>query len=103
MELPPLLSDIQGKKPWEVKLLDTMELWKFGDFKSYTSLDLLTAVLGIPSPKSDMDGSDVSRVFYEEKDLSRLKKYCEEDVVATIQVMMKFAGMGLIGRENISN
>ncbi len=85
----PYSLQVQGKKPWEVNLLDTMELWKFGDYKSYTSLNLLSAVLDIPSPKDDIDGSDVGRVFWQEKDHERIRIYCEKDVRTTAQVMLR--------------
>lgn len=101
LPLPPMLADLHGKKPWEVKVLDTMELWKFGDFKSFTSLDLLTAVLGIPSPKGDMDGSDVARVFWQDKDYARIARYCTQDVVATAQVLLKLSGQPLITEPQI--
>jgi 3'-5' exonuclease len=95
MALPKML-DISGKKPWETKhLLDTMELWKFGDNKSFTSVKLLAAVFGFPSPKDDIDGSDVARVYYEEKDLPRIARYCEKDVVAVMQLMLKFKRMSI--------
>ena len=87
---------IQGKKPWEVNLLDTMELWKFGDYKAYTSLELLTAILGVPSPKEDIDGSQVGRVFWEEKNYERIMQYCEQDVKATAQVLLRMARQPLI-------
>lgn len=91
---PPALLNISGKKPWETKhLLDTMELWKFGDNKSFTSVKLLAAIFGFPSPKDDIDGSDVARVYYEEKDLPRIARYCEKDVVAVMQLMLKFKRM----------
>ena len=87
----PTLLQLHGKKPWETKyLVDTLELWKFGDFKNYTSLKLLAGVLGFPSPKDDIDGSDVGRVYREEKDLERIAHYCEKDVVATVQLFLKF-------------
>lgn len=90
----PALLNISGKKPWETKhLLDTMELWKFGDIKSFTSVKLLAAIFGFPSPKDDIDGSDVARVYYEEKDLARIARYCEKDVVAVMQLMLKFKRM----------
>ncbi|NJB87505.1 hypothetical protein GGR26_003285 [Lewinella marina] len=91
-QLPmPALLDISGKKPWETKhLVDTMELWKFGDRKSYVSLKLLAAVLGFPSPKDDIDGSDVGRVFWEEDDVERIAVYCEKDVLATAQLFLKY-------------
>lgn len=88
MELPNKLN-LFGKKPWEVPHLDTLELWKFGDYKHYTSLKLLCNVLGIPSPKEDIDGSQVCKVFYEEGDLERIVSYCERDVIAIAQVILK--------------
>lgn len=81
--------DLFGKKPWEVPHLDTMELWKFGDYKHYTSLKLLAHVLGIPSPKEDMDGSMVRDVYYKEKNLDRIITYCELDVVTLAQVFLR--------------
>lgn len=97
----PHLLDIAGKKPWEIQHLDTMELWKFGDFKNYTSLNLLTAVFDIPSPKDDIDGSMVYSVYYEENDLQRIMEYCQKDVVALIQLMRKYKGQDLIADEFI--
>jgi 3'-5' exonuclease len=97
----PTLLDNAGKKPWEVQHLDTMELWKFGDYKHYTSLDLLTAVFDIPSPKDDMDGSMVAKVYYEEHDMKRIISYCQNDVIAVAQLLLKFKGMELISKENI--
>lgn len=88
LELPSVLQ-LMGKKPWEVPHLDTLELWKFGDYKHYTSLKLMAAFFGIPSPKDDMDGSDVARVYYEENDLNRIVRYCEKDVVTLAQVYLK--------------
>ena len=86
--LPDKLN-LFGKKPWEVPHLDTMELWKFGDNKHYTSLDLLTNILGIPSPKEDIDGSQVAKVYYEDKDLKRIVEYCERDTLAVAQVYLR--------------
>jgi len=91
IELPYKLN-LFGKKPWEVPHLDTLELWKFGDYKNYTSLKLLTNVLGIPSPKDDIDGSDVYRVFYEENDLSKIVDYCEKDTIAVAQIILRLRG-----------
>lgn len=85
----PSKLDLFGKKPWEVPHLDTMELWKFGDYKHYTSLKLLACVLGIPSPKEDMDGSMVRGVYYEEEDLDRIVAYCELDVITLAQVFLR--------------
>jgi len=101
LELPAIL-DTAGKKPWEVQHVDTMELWKFGDFKNYTSLELLAHIFGIPSPKNDIDGSMVADVFYKEDDLPRIVKYCERDVVTIVQLLLKFKGMEAIGEENIT-
>ncbi len=95
LKLPTILNTA-GKKPWEVKHLDTMELWKFGDYKHYTSLELLTYVFNIPTPKDDIDGSQVASVFYEDKDLDRIIVYCEKDVIATIQLFLRYQGKPLI-------
>ena len=97
----PYMLNVSGKKPWEIKHLDTMELWKFGDYKNYTSLDLLTYIFKIPTPKDDMDGSQVAKVFYQDKDLDRIIHYCEKDVVATIQLFRKYQGDSLIEEEFI--
>ena len=92
----PKMFDIAGKKPWETKhLLDTLELWKFGDIKNYTSLKLLTGIFDIPSPKGDIDGSQVGRVFHEEGDVERIAVYCEKDVVAVMHLMLRFKRMSL--------
>ena len=100
LELPPIFR-ISGKKPWEITFIDTMELWKFGDYKNYTALKLLTAVFGIPTPKDDIDGSQVAHVFYKEKDIDRISLYCQKDVIATAQVFLRLNGLGLIKSENI--
>lgn len=89
IDLPKKL-DLFGKKPWEVPHLDTLELWKFGDYKHYTSLKLLTSILGIPSPKQDIDGSEVANVYYKEKNLPRIVEYCERDTVAVAQLVLRF-------------
>jgi 3'-5' exonuclease len=96
MQLPTVLADLQSKKPWEVRLLDTMQIWKFGDYKSFTSLDLLCAVMGVPSPKSGMDGSRVGKAFWEEKAYASIAHYCEGDVLATAQVMLRMSGQPLV-------
>ncbi len=98
IELPKVL-DMQGKKPWEIPHLDTMELWKFGDYKHYTSLNLLAAVLGIPTPKDDIDGSQVASVYYDDYDLERIKTYCEKDVLTVAQIFRKFRNETLLERE----
>lgn len=89
VELPSKLN-LFGKKPWEVPHLDTLELWKFGDYKHYTSLKLLTSILDIPSPKDDIDGSQVAEVYYKEKDLKRIAVYCEKDTLAVAQLFLRF-------------
>lgn len=94
IKLPKML-DIAGKKPWEIQHLDTMELWKFGDYKHYTSLDLLTAVFDIPSPKSDIDGSQVNKVYWEKGDIKRIAEYCQNDVLALAQLLNAYQGMAL--------
>ena len=100
IELPYKLN-LFGKKPWEIPHLDTMELWKFGDYKHYTSLKLMTNVLGIPSPKQDIDGSQVRDVFYEENDLDRIVKYCELDVIAIAQVFLRLRNESLLKDDEI--
>ncbi len=97
----PKILDISGKKPWEIHHIDTMELWKFGDYKAYTSLALLCHVFNIPTPKDDISGADVARVYFEEKDLQRIVKYCEQDVVALIQLLLKMQNEQLIEESNI--
>lgn len=89
MDLPTII-DPTGKKPWEINHLDTLELWKFGDRRNYTSLDLLCRVMGIDTPKDDISGEQVARVYRDEKDLERITKYCEKDVVATAKLFLKF-------------
>ncbi len=100
IKLPAILN-IAGKKPWEINHIDTMELWKFGDFKAYTSLPLLCNIFNIPTPKDDISGADVARVYYEENDLERIKIYCEKDVAALIQVFLKLKGDSIIEEGNI--
>jgi uncharacterized protein YprB with RNaseH-like and TPR domain len=95
VELPNKLN-LFGKKPWEIPHLDTMELWKFGDYKHYSSLKLLTSILGIPSPKDDIDGSEVAAVYYEEKNLERIVLYCEKDTVAIAQLVLRFNNENLL-------
>ena len=100
LKLPKLL-DIAGKKPWEVNHLDTMELWRFGDYKNYTSIKLLAALFGISTPKDDIDGSQVARVYWEENDLERIKTYCQKDTLTVAQLLLKYKGQNLIKEENI--
>jgi DNA polymerase elongation subunit (family B) len=102
-QLPfPKVLDIAGKKPWETKhLIDTMELWKFGDIKNYTSLRLLAAIFGFPSPKDDISGSDVAAVYWEDRDLDRISSYCEKDVLATVQLFLKMKRLPTLQSDQI--
>jgi len=102
LRLPKIL-DISGAKPWEIKdrLLDTLQLWKFGDYKNYTSLDLLCAVFDIPTPKDDIDGSQVAKVYYQENDLDRIIRYCEKDTLALANLMLRYKGEPIIQMENM--
>jgi DNA polymerase elongation subunit (family B) len=100
IKLPDILN-LAGKKPWEVRHLDTMELWKFGDYKHYTSLELLAAIFDIPTPKDDIDGSMVGNVYWVENDLERIAKYCIKDVLTIAQLMRKYQGMSLISENDI--
>jgi uncharacterized protein YprB with RNaseH-like and TPR domain len=97
----PSLLNVAGKKPWEVNHLDTMELWKFGDFKSYTSLNLLAHTLNIPTPKDDIDGSRVWEVYWKDKDLNRIVTYCQKDVITVTQLLLRLMGEQLVKQENI--
>jgi 3'-5' exonuclease len=99
----PEILDNAGKKPWEIKLLDTLDLWKFGDYKSYTSLDLLTLILGIPSPKDDIDGSMVARIYWDEHDIKRIVRYCEKDVLAVAQVLLRFMNLPMIEADKVDS
>jgi len=100
VQIPNKLN-LFGKKPWEVPHLDTLEMWKFGDFKHYTSLKLLTKVLNIPSPKDDISGSEVGHVYYVEKDIDRIIVYCEKDVIAVAQIMLRLRREDLLIEEEI--
>jgi len=100
LPIPPILH-LAGKKPWEVNHLDTLDLWKFGDFKSYTSLNLLAHTLGIATPKDDIDGSMVWKIYWEEKDFPRIINYCQKDVLTVAQIFLRMNGEDLIREENI--
>lgn len=102
IELPKKLN-LFGKKPWEVPHLDTLELWKFGDYKNFTSLKLLTNILGIPSPKDDIDGSEVYRVFYKEKEIDRIVTYCEKDTIAVAQIFLRLRGDSILDDNEITH
>jgi len=101
IDLPKKLN-LFGKKPWEVPHIDTLELWKFGDYKHYTSLKLLTSILGVPSPKDDIDGSEVADVFYKEKNIQRIVTYCEKDTIAIAQILLRFNNETLLKEEDIA-
>ena len=98
----PIVLDIAGAKPWELKdvMIDTLQLWKFGDYKHYTSLELLCAIFNIPTPKDDIDGSQVAGIYYKEFDIQRIARYCEKDTLAIAQLILRFKGEPLISQEN---
>ena len=99
----PTALDLSGKKPWEINHLDTLEMWKFGDRKSFTSLDLLTTIFDIPSSKTDIDGSKVNQIYYQEENgLDRIKEYCSVDVIATAQLYLRLNSLPAIKQENIT-
>lgn len=101
LEVPAQLQ-ISGKRPWEINHIDTMELWKFGDYKNYSSLNLLAAVFNIPTPKDDISGADVYRVYWQERDLHRIKIYCQKDVITTAQLLLRFKCAPLMRDEDIT-
>ena len=101
VKLPKIL-DISGRKPWEVSFIDTMELWKFGDFKNFTSLELLAAVFNIPSPKDDIAGSEVHNVYWVDDDLPRIVTYCQKDVITIVQLYRCFRGEALLPEQSVS-
>lgn len=100
IDLPEKLN-LFGKKPWEVPHLDTLELWKFGDYKTFTSLSLMAHVLGIPSPKNDISGEQVRDVFYKEKDIDRIVAYCEKDTVTVAQIILKLRNQDLLSASEV--
>lgn len=97
----PVPLQLYGKKPWEVPLLDTLRLWRFGDHKHYTSLKLLAGILNIPTPKDDIDGSQVGNVYWQENDLQRIATYCQKDVLTVMQLLRRFKQLPLLEKENI--
>lgn len=99
----PAKLNLMGKKPWEVPHLDTMEMWKFGDYKHYTSLKLLAHILQIPSPKDDISGADVARVYYQEKDIDRIASYCEKDVITVAQILLRLRGENSLEEDEIKS
>jgi uncharacterized protein YprB with RNaseH-like and TPR domain len=102
LKIPEIL-DNAGKKPWEIKLLDTMDLWKFGDYKNYTSLDLLTSILGISTPKDDIDGSMVAAIYWNDRDIKRIVRYCEKDVLAVARVLLRFMNLPQIETDRVES
>jgi predicted PolB exonuclease-like 3'-5' exonuclease len=97
----PHILNSSGKKPWEVPHLDTMDMWKFGDYKNYTSLNLLATLLGIPTPKDDIDGSMIYEVYWQQHDLDRIVTYCQKDVVTVAQIFLRLQGESTIRPELI--
>ena len=97
----PSILDVAGKKPWETKFLDTMEMWKFGDYKNFTSLDLLATIFKIPSPKDDIDGSQVHQIYWENNDIQRIAKYCEKDVLTIVQLYLRYNGLDLLPDDKV--
>ncbi len=98
----PEILDIGGKKPWEISIIDTMNLWKFGDRKNFTSLDLLAALFNIETSKGDIDGSDVTRVYHQEDGLDRITEYCKRDIVVTAQLFLKLKSLPSIDEQHIT-
>ena len=98
----PAVLDNHGRKPWETRLLDTMELWKFGDYKHFTSLELLAKLFDLPSPKTETTGKDVWKIYWEDHDLDRIAQYCEKDTISVAQIFLKFRGDPVITPENIT-
>lgn len=98
----PRLLDVGGLKPWQVGFIDTMQMWSFGDRKNFTSLALLAHILGIPTPKDDISGADVARVYWEDRDVERIATYCRKDVVATVQLYLRLTGLGLVKEEDVA-
>lgn len=100
ISLPSILN-ISGKKPWQIRHLDTMEMWKFGDYKHYTSLRLLAALFNIPTPKDDIDGSQVAKVYWKDNDLERIKTYCQKDTLTVAQIFLKYQNKAILQEEQI--
>jgi len=97
----PSVLNVVGKKPWETTFLDTLEMWKFGDYKHYISLDLLAKIFEIPSPKDDIDGSMVHQIYWETRDLARIAKYCQKDVLTIVQLYLRYNGMELLAEDKV--
>ncbi len=101
ISLPDIL-DNHGRKPWETRLLDTMDLWKFGDYKHFTSLELLSTLFDLPNPKTQTSGKDVWKIYWQDRDLERIAEYCEKDTISVAQIFLKFRGQPVINPENIT-
>ena len=97
----PQYLQLHGAKPWEIEMTDTLQWWKFGDYKNYISLNLLANILNVPTSKGDMDGSKVRDVYYDEKNLDRISTYCEKDVIVVANIILRFRNMPLLSEENI--
>jgi 3'-5' exonuclease len=102
LELPYFFKDLQNRKPWDNPLVDTLHLWRFGDYKHYTSLELLATLLGVETPKDDIDGSQVSSVFWQENNVERIAIYCSKDVVTVAQIILQLNNLPLLTQEKIS-
>lgn len=100
IQLPTYLH-IYGAKPWDISMTDTLQWWKFGDYKNYISLHLLANILGVPTSKDDIDGSMVQHVYYKDNNLQRIVNYCQKDVVVVAQVIQRFKNLPLVKAENI--
>lgn len=100
INLPKILK-ISGKKPWEVRHLDTMEMWRFGDYKHYTSIELLAALFDIPKPKEDLNGSQVAKVYWQDKDFERIRNYCQKDTLTVAQILLKFIGRPILTEDQV--
>jgi DNA polymerase elongation subunit (family B) len=98
----PEILNVSGKKPWDVSHIDTMELWKFGDYKSYTSLNVLAKCFGIPSPKDDIDGSMVGHTYWQQNDLGRIAEYCKKDIITTAQILLKYRNLPSLAPSKIN-
>ena len=101
VKLPDILVDLQSKKPWENPMLDTLQFWKFGEYKNFISVDLLSTILHIDSPKDDLDGSEVAKVYWNENDLERIVRYCHKDVVTVAQILMRLHALPLVDESDI--
>ncbi len=100
IDIPKALQ-ISGRKPWEIPHFDTLDMWKFGDKKHYTSLELLAALFNIPSSKIELSGDQVNHTYYRENDLAKIARYCREDIIVLAQLFLKFQNLALVEERNI--